>query len=64
MVATKMKINNSETLKQALANIRLANLSLSPEVYALLKQALKDRNVDTNDIEILLKSNFSASPKS
>jgi hypothetical protein len=53
-----MKITNSETLKQALANMRLENLSLSPEVDALVRQALVDQNIDTEDIEYLLRKPY------
>ena len=49
-----MKIDNPETLKQALANMRLENLSLSHEVNALVRQALMDKTVDTDDIKELL----------
>jgi len=50
-----MKINNPETLEQALANMRLENLSLSPEVDALVRQALVKLNIDTEDIKYLLR---------
>ena len=49
-----MKIENTETLRQAIANIELEGVSLSPEVYALLKQAMTEKNVDTDDIKKLL----------
>lgn len=50
-----MKINNPQALKKALANMRLENLSLSPEVDALMKKALVDPNIDTEDIRNLLR---------
>lgn len=53
-----MKIKNSETLKQALANMRLENLSLSPEVDALVRQALVDQSIDTEDIRNLLRKPY------
>lgn len=53
-----MKINNPETLEQALANMRLENLSLSPEVDALVRQALVKLNIDTEDIKYLLRKPY------
>ena len=53
-----MKIKNPETLKQALANMRLENLSLSPEVDALVRQALVDQSIDTEDIKYLLRKPY------
>ncbi len=49
-----MKIKNPHTLKQALANMKLENLSPSHEVSVLLQQALVDENIDTEDIRSLL----------
>ncbi|WP_286270523.1 hypothetical protein [Thalassotalea hakodatensis] len=49
-----MKITNAETLKQALASMRLEGLSLSPEVNTLMLNALVDPNIDTEDIKRLL----------
>ena len=49
-----MKITNPETLKQALASMELEGLSLSPEVSDLVKRALVDPNVNTEDIKRLL----------
>lgn len=49
-----MKIKNPHTLKQALANMKLENLSPSHEVSVLLQQALVDENIDTEDIRNLL----------
>ena len=49
-----MKIDKPETLKQALANMRLENSSLSSEVEALIQRALNERNVDTEDVKSLL----------
>lgn len=51
-----MKIENPQTLKQALANVKLENLSPSPEVSVLLQQALTDNSVDTEDIISLLRA--------
>ncbi|MBE0365360.1 hypothetical protein PULV_a2141 [Pseudoalteromonas ulvae UL12] len=51
-----MKIKNPHTLKQALANMKLENLSPSPEVSVLLQQALVDENIDTDDIRSLLRA--------
>ena len=51
-----MKIENPQTLKQALANVKLENLSPSPEVSELLQQALADKSVDTEDIISLLRA--------
>lgn len=51
-----MKIKNPHTLKQALANMKLENLSPSPEVSVLLQQALVDENIDTEDIRNLLSA--------
>lgn len=53
-----MKMSNQETLKQALANIRLDSLSLSPEVESLIKIALTNNNIDTEDIKQLLLSRY------
>ena len=49
-----MKITNAETLKQALASMRLEGLSLSPEVNKLMLKALVDSNIDTADVKRLL----------
>lgn len=49
-----MKIENTETLRQAIANIELEGLSLSPEVHELLEKAMTGKNVDTEDIKRLL----------
>ncbi|GAA5139404.1 hypothetical protein [Thalassotalea piscium] len=51
-----MKIKKPHTLKQALANMKLENLSPSPEVSVLLQQALVDENIDTEDIISLLRA--------
>ena len=51
-------MSNQETLKQALANIRLDSLSLSPEVESLIKIALTNNNIDTEDIKQLLLSRY------
>lgn len=45
---------NPETLKQALANMRLESLSLSPEVDALVQRALTEQDIDIEDIRSLL----------
>lgn len=49
-----MRITNRETLKQALANLKLEGLTLSPEVEALMQRALVDQSIDTEDIKQLL----------
>ncbi|WP_394129506.1 hypothetical protein [Shewanella maritima] len=51
-----MKIENPQTLKQALANVKLENLSPSPKVTELLQQVLTDKSVDTEDIIGLLRA--------
>lgn len=53
-----MKIEKPETLRQAIANIELEGLSLTPEVYALLKQAMTEKNVDTDDVKRLLSKPY------
>jgi|GEM_PF-2070813 len=54
-----MKITNKDTLKQALANIRLESLSLSQETQKLLKRALIDHSIDTTYIINTLRSKSS-----
>lgn len=54
-----MKITNKDTLKQALANIRLESLSLSQETQNLLKRALIDHSIDTTYIINTLRSKSS-----
>lgn len=53
-----MKIKNVETLKQALASMRLENLHLPPDVDALVKQALAGQTIDTEDIKYLLRKPY------
>jgi hypothetical protein len=52
-----MKITNKDTLNQALANIRLEDLSLSKEIDALLQSALAGQSttVDTEEVLNLLR---------
>ncbi|MGB0942708.1 MAG: hypothetical protein ACPGUE_09915 [Marinomonas sp.] len=51
-----MRIENPQTLKQALSNMKLENLSPSPEVTELFHQALMGKNVDTEDVLSLLRA--------
>ncbi|MEP0174602.1 MAG: hypothetical protein ABJH28_08420 [Paraglaciecola sp.] len=53
-----MKIENAETLRQAIANTELEGVFLAPEVYALLKQAMTEKNVDTDDVKRLLSKPY------
>ncbi|SQD77597.1 hypothetical protein [Moritella yayanosii] len=50
-----MPITNPNTLKQALANIRLESLSLSQDVKSLLNKALTDPTVTTTQVLELLR---------
>ena len=57
-----MKITNQNTLKQALANIRLSSLSLPREVKDLLDKTSTDKSIDTKDvIKLLIKRSPSRS---
>ena len=50
-----MKIKEPQTLKQALANMKLEGLTLSPKVNAILQQALKEKDINTETIMKLLR---------
>jgi len=50
-----MLITNPNTLKQALANIRLESLSLSQDVKFLLDKALTEPTITTTQILELLR---------
>ena len=45
-----MPITNTNLVRQALANLRLENMSVSDEVQDLLKRALNGENITTTDI--------------
>jgi len=51
-----MPITNTNTLVQALANIRLESLSLSEDIKELLNKALTDPLITTDHILVILRS--------
>jgi hypothetical protein len=51
-----MPITNPNTLKQALANIRLESLSLSDDIKYLFEKALTDPTVTTTQILDILRA--------
>jgi hypothetical protein len=51
-----MPITNPNTLKQALANIRLESLSLSDDIKCLFEKALADPTITTTQILDVLRA--------
>lgn len=50
-----MPITNANTLRQALANIRLESLDLSEDIQSLLNKALTDKTITTDHILAILR---------
>ena len=50
-----MPITNTNSLIQALANIKLESLSLSPEMKELVNKAITDKSIDTTYLLNILR---------
>lgn len=55
-----MRFDNQNTLKQAIANIKLESLAMPKDVEELLNRALSDSSITTEQVlELLRKHHFS-----